>query len=202
MNFSKIISLCKESNMMILYDDEEKGMQWISDGSSVYPMLGTVELDFISLCNVCKISESKQKSMTVREHEKLPASVFSFDDNITTENKILRLPYTINMKSITAVPFETSQGVIFIDKDCLAPFSDYSELNLLYYERFTPDNRQYLAVKNGLMLIGIIQPLNIIDGKFISELDNFQKLCAAAWFNIRTLKREKEQKTFGDANEG
>ena len=59
---------------------------------------------------------------------------------------------------------------------------------LYVYERYTTYGELYFAVKNGLILVGIILPANVINPDFVETINAMSKACTLALQNIKDGK--------------
>lgn len=190
MKISKIIGLCKSSRTLNLHNDELNQIQWISNGSAIFPLMDMPRFDCQSLCNTYDISDSQQSKMTIKENVKMPNS-FDYSDSASRENEIKKLPFSIRYGAYDTVLFETSYGVMFVESDLLSPLSDYSDVNLKYYERYTLADLPYLAVKNGFVLIALVLPLdNMTDSKFYEDFKVLNNLIEASRYNPRAKEKK------------
>ena len=87
---------------------------------------------------------------------------------------------SIFSSGIKMIPYETSDGIAFVDSKYLAPLQDIEENMLELYERRTSEGELYFAAKTGLMLVGIIMPINAINKQFVSILQDLSRRCNAA----------------------
>ena len=81
------------------------------------------------------------------------------------------------------VPITTTHGVEFIQRKYLKPFSDADDNMLFIFERKTEAGATYFAVKDGLMLVGIILPYDCINEEFVSNIKNLYQQCEITLFN-------------------
>ena len=76
MKIKSIVSICKREKRFCLFDDErmESAVQWLGDGSAVYPLLKMPPLDKESIFAVFDIPDKQASKMFVRQ-EPLPVSI-------------------------------------------------------------------------------------------------------------------------------
>lgn len=182
MRIKKIISICENTKQVILYYDPIRKMQWISNGIGIYPLQGCPIFDEESFCVTYEINDTKREKMSFRINEELPHTYdFSDTDNFETVSEKLTL--SVSYQHYDAVAFRTEFGLELIQGSCLKPFSDYDSTTLSFYIRRTKGNHRYFVVKNGFMLIGLIEPLMVIDRGFLNELNSFAKMANATFYN-------------------
>lgn len=184
MKIKKIISLIKKRNSMYIFDGGD--CQWLSDGFGVYPLFEMPAVDSISLCTMYDITSKQAEKMIIRESQ-LPTA-YDFADSVENEQQVIKSPIELVSGDKTLIPYATSQGIAFADKRYFAPFTDMDETMLYVYERYTTDGELYFAVKNGLILVGIILPANVINPDFVETINAMSKACALALQNIKEGK--------------
>lgn len=189
MKFKAAISLCKRAKQVILL--EHKSVQWIGDGSALYALYDMPKLDEGAICAVCDISDSlaeKIKFMQLSNPEKI-----SLEHNEPDE--ILLTPEALAVKkgSLELLPYYTSTGVEFIDAAYMRPFGDVESDLLDVYERRTPDGDPYFAVKAGLILLGLIFPVEMLSDVFVDDLRRITEGCAMTLANKKEKTAEEAE---------
>lgn len=195
MKIKKIIQICKTKKQLILYDDLQRKMQWISDGSCIYPLADMAEFNAQTLCKAHDITESQASKMLLRDHEQLP-KIFDYSDSNNFEVEVIKNPIRLMQDGKSVIALETEEGAIFIDSLYLTPLSDYAESDLKIFHRTATNGTSYFAVKYGLILVAIITPIKVVEEKFIENIGWFKNICDAAWWNIRNNAKISEQVEF------
>ena len=176
MEIKRIISLCKKSGRLILF--ENNGQQWLSDGSALYPLEDMPRFDRETVCRTYDISERKAGQMDIRHELKMPGG-YDPRDNLPDE-----VPCDFDEEFFERiVPVKTSEGLMFILKRYLSPFRDTPADMLNLYERRTPDGGLYFAVKVGFALTGLIAPYDCINEEFVRRIKDVYELCEVALAN-------------------
>lgn len=192
MKFKKIIDLCKKSNTLFLYDNEKNDIteQWISDGYSIYPICNMSLIDLDSIFQMFDIPDKKRETMLSNHFTSLPEA-FDFSDAIAFEVPVERMNITLSHQGKQIIPVKLSTGIGFIDKRYLAPFDDEDTGMFELYERITALGNKYFAIKNGMILRGIVLPVNVINENFLNELTLLTKLCHAEYENNAEERKEQ-----------
>lgn len=188
MKIKKIIQLCKQSSTVALYDTQDE--QWLSDGFSIYPLFNLPIFDEDTLCRTYDITEKQQNDFIIRHEHSLPLA-YSFKDAIDEENEIQRGSISLYDGKRKIIPFETSQGVAFIDEKYLSPLSDNDYDVISVWERETPNGELYFAVKCGFILSAIIMPVKVINADFMDKLKSLYLQCDTAYQN--STERDDKQ---------
>ena len=183
MKIEKVINLCKRHGSISIY--ENAGVQWITDGSAIYPLFGCPKFDETSLCSAYDISDEKTQII----FEKLPRCV-DFSDNTENETEVTRGAPIFG----ALVPITTSHGVEFIQSKYLAPYSDSDDNMLRIYERTNAAGMTYFAIKDGLMLVGLIMPYDCINEAFVKRLKDLAEQCEVT---LHHKKNEAEKRDAG-----
>lgn len=171
MKINKLIAICKKSKRINLCDGMNH--QWCGDGACLYQLVNMPELDKESIYTIFDISVEQQKSISYNRSE-LPIKKL-FEDTYEGEQVLDRESISINMRKDNYIPLITSRGVIFINGIYLTPITDNDYIEL--YERVLPNGRVYIAAKQGLLLIGIISPCNLIDETFLENMEELTEQC-------------------------
>lgn len=180
MEIKRIISLCKSSNGLILYENE--GEQWISDGYALFPLTEMPLFDEETICRTYDISEKKAAKMSIRHEMKLPQNI-SVAGDVDGE-----MPCEFDDELFARiVPVWTSQGLMFIQRRYLTPFADTPADMLYLFERRSPTGGVYFAVKVGFQLMGLITPYECVNEGFVERIKRIYDQCEVA------LKNKKEK---------
>lgn len=176
MKIKSIIGLCKRSGMLHLIEND--GVQWLSDGYSLYPLFDLPHFDEETICRTFDISEKKAAKMSIRYDGCPPASICLWDEVVDE----VECEYDSELFG-GVISVQTSQGVVFIRRDHLSPFGDTDQDTLRLFERHSPNGSTYFAVKIGFMLAGIVLPYNCINERFVEKIKAISEQCEIALFN-------------------
>lgn len=187
MKIKAVESLLKQTKFITLYDDDR--CQWVSNGHACYPLRNMPLLDADSIFTMLDVPEEKKDKYIFRRDE-LSASGLDFSDNVTAERVFDRdlLALSMGGKEIEALRSH-SGGILFFDTAFLKPFADEESVEL--YERQDESGKTYIAVKTGLLLLGVILPVRVINESFIEMLSDMTNLSIYEW------EQEKQAKEAG-----
>ena len=87
----------------------------------------------------------------------------------------------------------------FIDNDFLTPLADVAD-ELELYERRTADGGVYFAAKMGLMIVGVIMPLAIVEEKLVESMETLAEKCRAA-LNVKIERDKRHEMERGEQTE-
>ena len=146
-------------------------------------MFGCPEFDETSLCAAYDISDEK----TQITFDKLPRC-FDFSDDVEKENECPRGSSLFG----SLVPITTSHGIEFIKSKYLAPFADSDDNMLRVYERTNAAGMTYFAIKDGLMLVGLIMPYDCINEAFVKRLKDLAEQCEKTLENKKNASEREE----------
>lgn len=181
MKLSKIAKLCVRAKRVYLYDDPERGIQWVGDGRSMYPLYMMPELTTETVLRVLDVKDKDFDKIAVSKVD--PPSHIDCSDG--TDDRLLpEAGISIGYASEVLEPMRLSNGLHFLNPFYLAPVQDKPDLML--YERETAAGEPYIVAKAGLMVQAVIMPRLITDEELLNRL--------------QTLTAELEQtiKTHGD----
>ncbi len=182
MKIKKIIDLIKKSGILAIYDS--KDCQWLSDGYGIYPASDIPEVNSVTLCAMYDLTAKQVDKLRIIDRIALPTS-YNFADTVEEEKIVPECPIEIIVGDKRLVAYATSQGIAFIDKRYLAPFADMDETMLRVHERYTTDGDLYFAVKNGFMLVGVIEPAKVINSDFVKSINSMSTACTIALQNVK-----------------
>lgn len=193
MKLKKISQLCNKQKAYIIYDKPTRNgdaTQWLGDGCAAYPLDGLPLLDTDSLCRMFDISKEQRDKMLIQQTAK-PDGV-CMDDAGPEECKAERMEPGIVRGGREFIPLMTRAGIVFIQKKYLAPLDDEGVM-LEFYERRTPGGQIYIAIKTGMLCRGLVFPVEIVDDKFVHQLEDMQRECG------RLVERGRPQAEDGGA---
>lgn len=172
---SKIAKVCKSTGQALIYDVD--GTQWIGAGSAIYPLYGMPEVDTDTIKAVLSLSEKDADSMTIMDCA-VPTGI-SFTDresgDISIGAPLLRVFYGNEQCSAYSVTDECGETKLLMIRDeYMRPFSDcYLPAELVYRHE---GDIEYIAVMDGLILTGIVLPVDIKDDRFVESIDAMSAL--------------------------
>ncbi len=173
MKFNTIAQLCKRKKTIIVYNDTDDGevnMQWIGNGSAIYPLYNFPPLTRGTIFKLMDISDDKQDKVYYDECI-LPYGKYNFEDTDDGERECEISDIGIQYKGVIYMPLRAPHGIIYINSRLLAPFAD-EENGYRLFKRETADGDTYIVVKTGFMLAGLIAPsAEILTEDFTAALD-------------------------------
>ena len=178
MKLKSIISLCKKEKRIVLFDKidgegEEVREQWIGDGSACYQVGGLPILDQDTVAAIFDVPAKDGEKWDIRR-ERLPRGI-SFEDIEDTEETLEEYGLSVGFLGVVLKPLRTPKGeTLFIDVRYLTPFSDSLE-SLFLFRRQTAGGLEFVAVKVGFVLKGIIAPQRIETEKFLEKLSRLSR---------------------------
>lgn len=187
MKFNKIIQMAAKNKVLTIINDVNG--QWLNIGAACYfigntkfnvenikPILDKGDSWFLSNINTANIKD------------------FSFADTYPFEEMAITHDITFNYIDKTISLFSKKDGsTILIDEKLLIPFIE-KDADIKFYIRNNA-KFDYLAVKRGLILIGVVLPLDVGDG-FKKDIENINRLV-----QLNHFERNKEEilKVFKEA---
>lgn len=173
MKINKIAGICKRAGMIRLYDEHTGDMQWCGTDAAIYPLYSLPVLDSDNVGPVMNFSDKELKNIVV-EHVRIP---LRYDVNDTAEDeKYLGDPvfqFVIGSTIYNAYQ-RPDVGVLFINAAYLKPLFGGEDNPELYLRGSDSLTGEYIAVKQGLMLVAIIEPeLDILSASLIKSVSAF-----------------------------
>ena len=184
----KVEKLCKQNKHISLYnriiappdDDTPPDIeQWVGNGYCLYPITGLPTMDEENLLSIFDVAKPDDFSVRL-----LDADGFDFSDTPKGEVPLDPASFTLYVEGRDLWPMQCDSlfledGLLFVDTALLVPVDDDDEMRA-YLLRKTTDGRPYVAVKSGLILIGIVMPALGLKEKHTETLLTVAHLCAAA----------------------
>ena len=187
MKIKQVESLLKKTKYIVLYNDGDKS-QWVSNGAAAYPLHNMPWLDEDTLFTILDVASDSRDKYTFQSAE-LSSARFDFDDVSPNEKVLNRDMIQLCMDGREVEPLKTTHGIIFLDTQFLKPFTDEQSVEL--YERYTESGETYIVVKSGLLLLGVIMPMKVLNDTFVEMLSELTNLAVCQW------EQEKQQKEAG-----
>ena len=121
-------------------------------------------------------------------------SEINIEDTDHAERLLEREEMTLAYGGYIMRPIMTSDGLELIDNEYMAILSDVAD-NLELFERRTENGQIYFAAKLGLMVVGVIMPLNLIEDKFVEVVETLAENARTALKNKKKRKMQHEAKS-------
>ena len=190
MIIKKIIDLCKKRGICYLYDGAD--VQYISDGAAIYPMYNLPRFDENTLCRTYDITDTQQNKIHFHHSRELPMHL-DLSDNTDSEVLCQRGSMVLSIAGGGAVPYMTSQGLMFINAKYLTPLSDVRDNMIEVYERISTSGNTYFVIKSGFVLLAAVTPYEVINPKFVDDLSALTAMCKVALENQQLSTQPKTQ---------
>lgn len=193
-DFNKVLSLFKNGRYITILDNKKNGEQWLSNGAAMYN-IGNTEFDAV---NIKPILPNAKGEWQVGSNYTYTYSELEFEDIANYEEPCDRLPETeIIHQGEMYIPFILpNREVMFINKKYLKPFVIETSGVSAFYVRTSQICGNYLAVKDGMILKGIILPVELVekdrDTHFYRNLESLYEMCSLKYYSS-TPKDTKEK---------
>lgn len=184
-DFNKVLSLFKNGGYITILDNNKNGEQWLSNGAAMYN-IGNTEFDAV---NIKPILPNRKDEWKVESNYTYTYSELEFEDIANYEEPCDRLPETeITHQGETYIPFILpNRDVMFINKKYLKPFVIETSGVSAFYVRTSQICGNYLAVKDGMILKGIILPVELVkkdkDTHFYRNLETLYEACSLRYYS-------------------
>ena len=183
MKFNKIIQMAAKNKVLTIINDVNG--QWLNIGAACYfigntkfnvenikPILDKGDSWFLSNINTANIKD------------------FSFADTYPLEEMAITHDITFNYIDKTISLFSRKDGsTILIDEKLLIPFIE-KDADIKFYIRNNA-KFDYLAIKRGLILIGVVLTLNVVE-VLKKDIENINRLLQLNHFKKKEEENEDE----------
>ena len=187
MKFNKVIQMAAKNKVLTIINDVNG--QWLNIGAACY-FIGNTNFD---VENIKPILVSGDNWILHQVNTEYIKSI-SFTDTYPLEEMAITSDITFNYIDKTISLFTRKDGsTILIDEKLLIPFIE-KDADIKFYIRNNGEF-DYLAIKRGLILIGVVLPLDVGDG-FKKDIENINRLV-----QLNHFERNKEEilKVFKEA---
>lgn len=180
MKLKAIAALCQRRKRFVLYDKptESGGItQWLGDGCAAYPLDGLPFLNEDGLCRMFDITKKRREKVFIQQ---IPAlEEICWDDTDLRETETRDMEPCLYHEGRALLSLMTRDGILFLDKKYLSPFGG-EEDSVELYQRKTTGGQPYIAAKSGLLIRGVIFPVNAANGKLVGHLGDMLRECRRA----------------------
>jgi len=189
MIIKKIASICKAHKALHIFDNGN--VQWAGDSIAAYPLHELPYVTAEELCAFFDFPEKVKEKMTIRQ---VPMPVgLNADDCCENEIPIRELNMGIYWGGMDLTVLKTPTGVCFIESAYLGPVRDLLD-TLELFERRNAAGRPYIVLKSGMLIYGIIMPMQILSNDFVADIQGLAQLCTIALENEENERAAREDK--------
>ena len=189
MKFKKVESLIKKSKSAAIVDCD--GAYWIGNEQAMFPTYFE-HMDFDTLMTMFDLDEEKRESITEVASGLIARADTS--DDCTGEKLLNRIPMRIVWGGPMLALYESlnAKEIFFIDERVLEPVADIKDGVELYLRRDRL-GKPYIAIKSGMLLVGLIEPAKVIDEMMLQHLKVLYDLSAATFKNMPAVADLQER---------
>lgn len=156
MQIKNIEKVLKRTRTVQIMPDPAGGVLWLSDGDVYMPLFGFPALTKENVQSLLNIKEDDLDKWSINIWTLPEEMCFSEYPEVGDKEELLeRSRIVFQYGGFTVEPLATSKGLIFLNRDDIAPF-EKEDRNIQLFARFTEDGSPYVAVKAGMFLKGII----------------------------------------------
>lgn len=184
MLIKNLAAMCRKRLFIVMFSDKRNGIQWIGDGTSVFPMHGIPELDDEQIKFLFDIPEEKREKCIVSHMGEI-GDMFDVSDS-AADNEVIVMKPAMMINGKLLCPVSTSAGIAFFNPELLTPIRDCPDAKL--YERYDPEARLYFVAKSGMLVEAVIMPSKP-DAKEL--LDNLNKITRELTAQVETEETEE-----------
>lgn len=194
-DFNKVLNTFKSNRYVQILDNKNNGEQWLNDGAAFYN-IGNTEFDAINIKPV--LPNIKDEWLIESNYTSTYAELDFEDTPKLYEEPCEHMPIDIIYEGHKCIPFLLpSREVMFIDEKYLKPFKIETSGVSIFYSRKSKIYGDYLVIKDGLIIKGIIMRNNLVEKEethFFDNLRTLYEVCQLTAYN-HELYADKEKKT-------
>ncbi|MFR8330952.1 MAG: hypothetical protein ACLU9S_00155 [Oscillospiraceae bacterium] len=147
--------------------------QWLGDGCCAFPLHGLPVLSEPELYRMFDVSEKKQDKIYFN-HSALPEGL-NVEDWCRSEVRAEDMDVTISSGGKVLMPLRFPGGLLFIQSKYLGPLEDQMDFLELYVRRSDSGGR-YVVAKTGMLVAGVIFPVQAVNEGFCDKLEELASL--------------------------
>lgn len=181
MKIKKIIDLCIKRGTMGIFTNPDTQEQYMSDGIAIYPLEGLPFVNEQYICAMYDITDKKANKTRFSNIKGLPEAV-DLSDSVKEETVATLNDISVTLGGIVHMPILTEQGLMFIEGRYLSPLADIDSQYLQFYLRYNIRNKPVIVVKNGFVLVAVINPI-VISDEFVNQLEALYQQTYIAYTN-------------------
>jgi hypothetical protein len=199
-DFNKVLNTFKSNRYVQILDNKNNGEQWLNDGAAFYN-IGNTEFDAI---NIKPVLPNVKDEWLINSNYTSTYAELDFEDTPKVyEEPCEHMPIDIIYEGHKCIPFLLpSREVMFIDEKYLKPFKIETSGVNIFYSRKSKIYGDYLVIKDGLIIKGIIMRNNLVEKEethFFDNLRTLYEVCSLKYYNsIPEDTKEKEDEPEND----
>lgn len=182
MKISAIWALLKKRKTILI----QKGIDtlWVGDGVAAYPIYTIPTLDKNIMQTLLDVGDDAWSSFTVSEQD-----FVSFDtkDNVLGERELRATGLMINWRGVALMPLTDGNELYYIQTRYLKPFNDFEPL--FCFRRTGSLGGGYIAVKEGMLIRGVILPYELIS----ADEENYLEALRETYDRTKYMMQEHEK---------
>lgn len=163
---------------------------WLGTERAMYAAYNIEPMSFDQLMTMFDVPEDKRES-----YSEIESGLLYYAEVVDTDPKETPLQKgSVQIvwcgKPLLPLLVE-NQEIYYIDPRYLDPVADAEDITLC--RRIGTDGRTYIAIKSGMLLIGLIEPENIVDEMLLQHLKTLYDLSASAFKNAPSAEDPQER---------
>lgn len=167
MKIKKAFDICKKNKNISIFCNDV-GEQWLSDGYAVYPIFGLPQLNEDYICKLYDINDAQRDKIRFTISQTKP--LIDVEDCSADETPAEMWDISIIYDGKVMLPISTAEGLMFIDRTYLNPFTDTPNETMMLTLRKDIKGTPYFAVEFGMVAYGFICAYEIVDDDFVKQL--------------------------------
>ena len=173
---------------------ETNGGLWLGTLQAMYAAYNLEPVTFDQLMVMFDVPEDKRESFSEIYSELLSRA--NTDDTDSSEIELQRVGIQIVWHGKPLLPLSCeNKEIYYIDQRTLDPVSDAAD-GITLYRRKDDTGRSYIAIKSGMLLLGLIEPEPIVDEMLLQYLKCLYDRSAATFQSI-PLAEDPQERIYG-----
>lgn len=198
MKISKYVKLVKNTGRCIVADVEGSGI-WLGTGHGFYRATNLPSMEGREQVRTVldvpekaweKVHLTEERFESVRNVMGMNLSDYDKNEKRTEKVRVAAAP-----DGVWAACRRCDDGeLIFYRESLLAPIMDEVEDSeyIIYTVRRTESGQRYLAVHDGMDLLAVIMPMNVVSEEYLANLAEFEALCTEQLYRERAREHAEE----------
>lgn len=182
MKISAIWALLKKRKTILI--QRGKDTLWVGDGTAAYPIYTIPTLNKSIMQTLLDVGDDAWSSFTVSEQDSVS---FDTEDNAIGERELRATGALINWRGVSLMPLTDGNELYYIQTRYLKPFNDFEPLFCL--RRTSSLGSEYIAVKEGMLIRGVIMPYEFIT----ADKENYLEALRETYDRTKYMMQEHEK---------
>ncbi len=169
MKIQKVIDICKKSGE--LYLTHAEGVQWVGNGTVLYPLVEFPEVSIDDICSIYEITQEQRDKIIMNDKDASEYTGVNFKNAGPDEEAAETMQIGITAGGNALVLLKHSGGISFVKRKYFAPFKEEIQM-----WRRVGSGGEYFIATSGMFTMGILFPERDSRAQISSEIKEIAEM--------------------------